>query len=46
MTHASGPEEIQAIQKAHDDAKAAKAARAKEKNKGNASTKGILHQFI
>jgi hypothetical protein len=44
MTHASGPEEIKTIQKAHDEAKAAK-ARARENPKG-ASTKGILHQFI
>jgi hypothetical protein len=48
MTHASCPEEIQAIQKEHDESKAAKAKAAKEKEnqKGSKSTKGILHQFL
>ena len=48
MTHASCPEEIQAIQKEHDESKVAKAKAAKEKEnqKGSKSTKGILHQFL
>ena len=45
MTHASCPEEIQAIQKEHEETKAAKARRAKEKEtqKGSKPTKGIYY---